>query len=308
MEPASKLLERILKERRKKWEESQLAAFKRKGTTPKDDKWKEKYKHKEPVGGDPTVFKSIPDLWTISSPAILTSDDVYSLAIGPFGSNLKVSDYRESGIPLIFVRNIRSQNFKGKNTKYISEEKAQGLAAHFAYGGDVLITKMGAPPGDACLYPVAASKAVVTADCIKWSIDKEFIPQFYVLATNSKQLRHQIAQITKGVAQQKISLDRFKSLRYPVPPPAEQEAIVIEVERRLSGLDKLEQVLNEELKRSTNLRQSILKKAFEGKLVPQNPKDEPASELLKRIQADQEAGSSKIRVQKIRAKQKGALK
>jgi type I restriction enzyme S subunit len=69
----------------------------------------------------------------------------------------------------------------------------------------------------------------------------------------------------------------------PLPPVSEQGRIVAEVERRLSVIDELEMQVEANLKRAERLRQAILKRAFEGKMVPQDPNDEPASALLERI-------------------------
>ncbi len=79
-----------------------------------------------------------------------------------------------------------------------------------------------------------------------------------------------------------------KSDNYPFPYVSlqEQTQIVQEIESRLSICDQLEATLSENLDKAEALPQSILKRAFEGKLIPQNPDDEPASELLKRIQQD----------------------
>ena len=80
-----------------------------------------------------------------------------------------------------------------------------------------------------------------------------------------------------------ISGQTIAEFSIPVPPLAEQEQIVSLVEERLSQIDAAEKTINAELLRAKRLRQSILKQAFEGKLVPQDPNDEPASVLLERI-------------------------
>lgn len=82
-----------------------------------------------------------------------------------------------------------------------------------------------------------------------------------------------------------IGQDRIRRILVPMPPEAERQRIASEVERRLSVLDALDRTLRLNLARCAHLRQSILKRAFSGKLVPQDPADEPASALLTRIQA-----------------------
>jgi type I restriction enzyme S subunit len=209
----------------------------------------------------------------------------YALAIGPFGSNLKTTDYRESGVPLVFVRNIRASSFGDATAKFVAAPKAAELAAHVVRSGDVLVTKMGDPPGDTAVYPLDAPDAIITADCIKISLSDAFEPRFVALAIAARDARRQILDATKGVAQKKVSLARFKEVEIPAPPIHEQVRIVAEAERHLSIADALAKQVGTALSRSASLRRSILERAFAGDLVPQEPTDEPASALLERIVA-----------------------
>ena len=86
-----------------------------------------------------------------------------------------------------------------------------------------------------------------------------------------------------------INLTVLSQFPIPLPPQAEQRRIVAEVERRLSVVQQAEATVKASLARAERLRQSILKQAFSGKLVPQDPDDEPASVLLERIRAEREA-------------------
>jgi type I restriction enzyme S subunit len=246
-ETGEQLLKRILEERRKNWSG--------------------RGKYKEPAGPDTTNLPQLPEGWTWATTEQLSASEPYSLGIGPFGSNMKVSDYTNSGVPLIFVRNIRPGSFIKAKEVFISEQKASELRPHQASGGDILITKMGAPPGDACLYPEMAPTAVITSDCIKLRVsallqEKNFI----VNAINSDVVKPQILQITMGVAQMKVSLGRFSSIVIPLPPLAEQKRIVEEVERRLSVVDELESLVTTNLQRASRLRQAVLQAAFTGRL------------------------------------------
>jgi len=96
-----------------------------------------------------------------------------------------------------------------------------------------------------------------------------------------------VARWTVNIAH--LGAGRFAKLPFPLPPLTEQQRIVAEVERRLSVVEELEAVVDANLKRAERLRQTILKRAFEGKLVPQDPTDEPASVLLERIRAERAA-------------------
>ncbi|WP_414526709.1 restriction endonuclease subunit S [Nodularia chucula] len=237
----------------------------------------------------------IPDGWCWVRPEEVCSPEKYSIGIGPFGSNLKVSDYRQSGIPLIFVKNITNNDFD-LDLKYISEHKFHELQAHTIQPFDIVITKMGNPPGDVAIYPNGFPVAVLTADCLKFRVWNDFVNRnYFKYCIESNLIKKQIGLITKGVAQKKISTERFKTLCFPLPSREEQDRIVLEIEKIISTVDILQFEITNNLQKSEAFRYSILKKAFSGQLVSQDPNDEPASILLERIRVERETTPKQTR-------------
>jgi type I restriction enzyme S subunit len=236
---------------------------------------------------EPEGVSALPAGWAWTTVESIAARQRNALAIGPFGSNLTVADYSEDGIPLVFVRSIRRGDFR-TGLKFISPAKAEELASHTVQLGDVLVTKMGDPPGDTAVYS-EIRPAVITADCIKITCGPVVEPHYLSLAISAGETRRLLLTVTRGVAQKKVSLGRFRSLPVPVPPVEEQQRIVTEVERQRSFFEACELGIDRGLACAAALRRSVLKAAFEGKLVPQDPADEPASVLLARIRKERAA-------------------
>ena len=256
-ETGEKLLQRILAERRNNWLARQSLGG---GGTVRG-------KYKEPLAPDTANLPRLPEGWTWAGTEQLTAGIDNAITIGPFGSNLMVKDYRESGVPLVFVREIRSENFRRADTRFVSREKALELVSHKVRGGDVVITKMGEPPGDTAIYPEGLPDAIATSDCIKLTPNlASTTAAFLKYAIRGRTVKAQIERITRGVAQKKMSLARFKTVCIPLPPLAEQTRIVAEVERRLSMVEELQAVVSVNLQRTTRLHQSILQRAFPGSI------------------------------------------
>ena len=298
-ETGPQLLQRILQERRARWEDKQRAKFAQAGKPPPNG-WQAKYP--EPVAPDTSDLPALPEGWVWASVDQVAADEVYALAIGPFGSNLVVSDYREVGVPLVFVRNIRSKNYGNGITKFVTAEKANELKAHHVAPGDVLVTKMGEPPGEADVYPSGHPSAVITADCIKIRPQQGLMDAYFLAAAiNSPLGIRQIKPMTQGVAQKKVSLGRFSTFAIPLPPLEEQTQILTILETQLAAAKQQAAALTHALRQAAAQRRNLLKAAFAGQLVPQDPADEPASALLARIRASK-ADNAKPAASKRKAK------
>jgi type I restriction enzyme S subunit len=122
-------------------------------------------------------------------------------------------------------------------------------------------------------------------------IDPTFALMFFMSPWGRKLVMKK-ASSTSGL--HTLSISKVSGLPCPVPHISEQREIVTRLEAELSNIDALEAQIDDGLARSKALRQSILKRAFAGKLVPQDPSDEPACALLERIKAEK-ADAPKMR-------------
>lgn len=228
----------------------------------------------------------VPQAWTWASLADLKAHEPNAMTDGPFGSNLKTSHYTSAGPRVIRLQNVGDGSFIDTHA-HISRQHFESLRKHEVQAGDLVIAALGGRPPRACVVPPSVGPAIVKADCIRFRPNLQAaLPRFVNCALNAEPTRARTVAIVHGIGRPRLNLAEIKSIVLPLPPLAEQHRIVVEVERRLSVIDELDAVVDANLKRTERLRQAILKRAFEGKLVPQDPNDEPASVLLERIRAE----------------------
>lgn len=276
-EPAAALLDRILAERRARWEAAELAKLQAKGTLPKNDAWKSSYK--EPTPPDTADLPELPEGWTWAS----TDQLSHRITDGEHQTPPRTNQ----GVYLLSARNVRNGELSLDEVDFISEETYQQLAKRLTVDmGDVLLSCSGTV-GRSCVVPVGLRFALVrSVAVVKPTLG---MGRYLSFALRSPALQGQIDQLKTQTAQANIFQGSIKRLIIPLPPLAEQNRIVAEVERRLSVLDDMERAIAANLQRAARTRQAILKRAFAGQLVPQDPTDEPASVLLERIRAERAA-------------------
>ena len=285
-EPASELLKRILADRRRCWEEDQLCKFREKQQEPPKN-WKARYK--EPVAPDAFKLPSLSAGWCWTSLAHLTHFGRGSVKTGPFGSLLKKHEHQTNGVTVLGIENINQMRFVRGSKIHISAAKANELAEYDAKPGDVLISRSGTV-GEVCVVPEDIGDARISSNLMRVRLISEAMsPHFFCLLFNgSPAVLRQISSLCSGSTRDFLNNEILASLRFPLPPRSEQEAIMEVVEDHLSVIEHLETELETKLKSAQALRQAILRHAFTGQLVPQVANDEPASELLKRITAERE--------------------
>lgn len=268
VEPASKLLERILVERRAKWEAGQRANMKAKGRTPRDDSWKKK--HKGPALPIPIGPSSLPEKWVWASPDMLAEFEENAICAGPFGTIFKAKDFRHSGVPIIFLRHVSPGKYLVRKPGFMESGKWKELFQPYSvYGGELLVTKLGEPPGACAIYPSGIGPAMVTPDVMKMSVNTAVVETRYLMHYFNSQIAKRFAiESAFGTTRLRLTLPIFRQTPVPLPPLTEQKHIVAEIESYLSISEEIETAVEASLQRAERLRQSIMKKAFSGQLVP----------------------------------------
>ena len=206
IEPASKLLERILEERRSKWEEAELAKMAAKGNVPKDSKWKKAYK--EPVLPKGPEVIEIPKEWIWLNPDLLSSGEKNAICAGPFGTIFKAKDFRPDGIPIVFLRHVSPGKYWTKKPGFMDEKKWNELFQSYSvYGGELLVTKLGEPPGVCAIYPEGIGPAMVTPDVMKMSVNNDYMDRRFLMHFFNSQLsRDAAASLAFGTTRLRLTL------------------------------------------------------------------------------------------------------
>ncbi|AMK75602.1 MULTISPECIES: restriction endonuclease subunit S [Methylomonas] len=285
-ETGAQLLARILKQRRANWEAKQLAKFQQQGkTSPKG--WQDKYP--EPVKPDTTDLPELPEGWVYSHLEAFIPSDKTGTKTGPFGSLLKKHEHKKTGVPVIGIENIDRMEFISGSKIHVSPEKALELRDYDLLPGDVVISRSGTV-GEVCVIPDDLGDARFSTNIMRVRLESRVIdPKFFCLLLNgSPSVLSQIRELCSGSTRDFLNTEILKTLIFPFPPILEQTAILDLLKLNLDGVRAQNYALHTSLKQSAAQRKNILRAAFSGQLVPQDPNDEPASVLLERIRNERQ--------------------
>jgi type I restriction enzyme S subunit len=276
-EPASDLLARILQERREKWEAEQLAKYEAQGKNPPKG-WQDKYQ--APVEPDTDDLPELPEGWMWAGIKEVCERIVDCLHSTP--------KFQEDGFMCIDTNTIKPGKIIEEKILFVDEETFHDRNRRMVpLAGDVMFIREGALLGVAVEVPKGID-CCLGQRMIIFRLSASMRPKFYEHVLNSMIFRMQYAPKISGSASPHLNITDIRKMAVPLPPINAQERILEALDLYISIIEALKHMVSDGLLKANRLRQSILREAFAGRLVPQDPSDEPASELLKHIQAERE--------------------
>lgn len=234
-----------------------------------------------------------------------TSVEQVSIAVfdGPFGSHLKSSDYSDTGVRVVRLENIASLQFVEEKRTYIPEEKFHQLSRHKLLADDILFSSFVDEEVRVCLLPESLSgRAINKADCFCIRVDRSKCdPLFLAMRLASRSTFAALDDAVHGATRPRINLGQLRSICFHLPPVDEQREVV----RRARSLFDLAEAVEARYlavrQRVDRLTPALLAKAFRGELVRQDPTEEPAAEVLRRVAKHRDAPSPNPRRQRTAA-------
>jgi len=283
-ETGAQLLERILKERRARWEEKQLAKFKEQGKTPPKD-WQKKYP--KPVQPDTTNLPKLPENWTWS-----TVDEL--LADIETGKSFKCEERppRHDEVGIVKVSAVTWGEYNEAESK-TCHDKSMVRPEVFVRTGDFLFSRANTIDlVGACVIAGKITKNIMLSDKIlRLLLADENLKPWLLILLRSEIGRKYIEELASGNqdSMRNIGQDRLRQIPIPIPPGREITIATEILQTALAASKDQDISIEHSLKQAAAQRQNILRAAFAGELVPQDPNDEPASVLLERIRAERAA-------------------
>lgn len=186
---------------------------------------------------------------------------------GPFGSNLKTADYVSEGVRVVRLENLKDGWFDDSKQSFITEEKYATISNHTVYPSDLIMSTFIADSIKVCQMPSYIKYAVNKADCVGIRLKGNISPQYVMYYLITEDAYNQIAKQVHGATRPRVNTKQIKAVQIPICDTARQCQVVQMIESRLSVCDSIEKTVDTVLQQAEAMRQSILKRAFEGRLA-----------------------------------------
>ena len=185
---------------------------------------------------------------------------------GPFGTHLKTADYVSEGIRVVRLENIKNTRFDDSKQSFVTMEKYETIKAHTVVPTDLIMSTFIADSIKVCQLPSYVPFAVNKSDCVGIRLNGGISQKFVLFYLSSRGAYEKLFHQVHGATRPRVNTKQIKAIEIPFIPHKKQLSIVAEIESRLSVCDSIEKTVDAALQQAEAMRQSILKKAFEGGL------------------------------------------
>lgn len=270
VEPATTLLERIRLERRKKWEESELAKMKAKGKLPTDDKWKAKYKEPAPI--DTAALPELPEGWCWAAARdVVAPDTVITYGIVLPGPPL------DEGVPYIRGQDIEDGRILVSQLWRTTPAIAAAHSRSELAAGDVLLCII--RHLKVAIVPAGLEGANVTQGTVRlrpsFAIRAAYLARFLEGPSAQGWMKARYF----GNAMPRINVEDAREIPIPVAPLAEQLEISAAIQKELDAVERTVRMAATWSAQHAALERAVLAKAFRGELAPQDLNDPPVDTM-----------------------------
>jgi type I restriction enzyme, S subunit len=194
---------------------------------------------------------------------VADSNQKWSFTGGPFGSNLKSSDYVDDGVRIIQLQNIGDGEFHNDSAVFTSQEKADELLSSNIYPGEIILSKMGDPVARACIIPSYHERYLMCSDGIRLAVNpKRFNTFFVYISINAPDFRTRAENAGTGSTRKRIGLTELRNLELLCPGLPEQSAIAT----ILSDMDAKIAALETKLAKTRSLKQGMMHNLLTGRI------------------------------------------
>lgn len=204
------------------------------------------------------------------------------IQIGPFGSLLHRSDYISNGIPIVNPVHIKNQRIEPDWGLTVTQKKLNEVSNYIMRTSDIVMGRRG-EMGRCAVITQEENGFLCGSGSLFIRLLPSTNPNFYCYLLSSQRLKIYLSDQSIGTTMQNLNQEIIYNISVPLCTSFEMQKAVEEIDRRITLISEAENTIEENLQKAGILRQGILKKAFSGQLVPQNPMDESAAVLLEII-------------------------
>ena len=224
----------------------------------------------------------IPEDWDVARLCDIKSEKKFAIVDGPFGSAISTNDYREKGVPLIRISNLKNGEVSDEDMVYISEELAESVRRSCIGLSDIVFAKTGATIGK-CGINRLIKYGILASSCIKISISHKYNCDYFYYIFSTDQFNQALRNTCTGTTRDTINLTPFSKLNVLLPPYCIQNRIVSYLDHKCSQIDAIIARQQEVIEKLKAYKLSVISEAVTKGLDPNVPMKDSGVEWIGKI-------------------------